>query len=309
MDSKEDIPTGTAIAFLKEKNKIESAVLKSLHVSFSEELKLLDDIFKEVVDREEFFINGEQFIITKEHFVDSVQVVPVSDPSVNSTIERIMKAEAIFQTAMQLPDKVNTIEALKMVFQAQGLDESVIDNLIITPEEVKPADPITENMNMMQGKPVKAGIEQNHDAHIIVHSALEDNDAAKAHIQEHMAFKFMLQMEQVMDIDLTQIDPNNMEVQNIIALKAAQAVEELGLNKYTEENKPIDPNELLAAEIEQQREENIIKKEIAEKNLEKDVFKSQLHFEETKEKLKAEKEMALLEAQIELEKIKNRLGA
>ena len=220
-----------------------------------------------------------------------------------------MKAEAIFQTAMQLPDKVNTIEALKMVFQAQGLDESVIDNLIITPEEVKPADPITENMNMMQGKPVKAGIEQNHDAHIIVHSALEDNDAAKAHIQEHMAFKFMLQMEQVMDIDLTQIDPNNMEVQNIIALKAAQAVEELGLNKYTEENKPIDPNELLAAEIEQQREENIIKKEIAEKNLEKDVFKSQLHFEETKEKLKAEKEMALLEAQIELEKIKNRLGA
>jgi hypothetical protein len=308
MDSKEDIPTGTAIAFLKEKNKIESSVLKSLHASFSEELRLLDDIFKEVVDREEFFINGEQFIITKEHFVDSVQVVPVSDPSVNSTIERIMKAEAIFQTAMQLPDKVNTIEALKMVFQAQGLDESLIDNLIIKPEGVEPADPITENMNMMQGKAVKAGIEQNHDAHIIVHSALEDNDAAKAHIQEHMAFKFMLEMEEAMGIDLTQIDQSNLEVQNMIALKAARAVEELGLNKHTVDNEPIDPNELLAAEIEQKREENIIKKEIADQNLEKEIFKSQLHFEEMKEKLKAEKEMALLEARVEMEKLRNRLG-
>jgi hypothetical protein len=309
MDSKEDIPTGTAIAFLKEKNKVESAVLKSLHVSFSEELRLLDDIFKEVVDREEFFINGEQFIITKEHFVDSVQVVPVSDPSVNSTIERIMKAEAIFQTAMQLPDKVNTIEALKMVFQAQGLDENLIDNLIIKDQEVEPADPVTENMNMMQGKPVKAFIAQNHDAHIVVHSLLEDNDAARAHIQEHMALKFMLEMEEAMDIDLSRIDPRNPEVQNIIALKAAKAVEELGLNKHTEENTQVNPNDLLAAEIEQKREENIIKKEIADMNLEKDVFKSQLHFEEMKEKLKADKEMALLDAKIEMEKIRNRLGA
>jgi hypothetical protein len=229
--------------------------------------------------------------------------------TVGVNIQRVMKAEAIFQTAMQLPDKVNTIEALKMVFQAQGLDESVIDNLIIKPEGVEPADPITENMNMMQGKAVKAGIEQNHDAHIIVHSALEDNDAARAHIQEHMALKFMLEMEEAMGIDLSQIDQNNLEVQNIIALKAARAVEELGLNKHTVDNEPIDPNELLAAEIEQKREENIIKKEIADQNLEKEIFKSQLHFEEMKEKLKAEKEMALLDARIEMERIRSKLGA
>jgi hypothetical protein len=306
MQSKEDIPTGTAIAFLEESNKIQSSVLKSLHASFSEELRLLDDIFKEVVDREEFFINGENYIITKEHFIDSVQIIPVSDPSVNSNIQRIMRAEAVFQTAMQMPDKINSIEVLKMIFKAQGLATDVIESLIVQENEVQPTDPVTENMNMMQNKPVKAGLDQNHDAHIVVHSAV-DTDQAKAHIQEHAAMKFMLQMQQEMGIDLTQIDPNDPEMQNMIAIKAAHAVESLGLNKQDDEDNELNPNALLKADIEQKREHSKVQKEIADMKLEGDVFKTQLHFEETKERLKADKEKALLEARIEIEKLKSRL--
>jgi len=306
MQSKEDIPTGTAIAFLEESNKIQSSVLKSLHVSFSEELRLLDDIFKEVVDREEFFINGENYIITKEHFIDSVQIIPVSDPSVNSNIQRIMRAEAVFQTAMQMPDKINSIEVLKMIFKAQGLATDVIESLIVQENEVQPTDPVTENMNMMQNKPVKAGLDQNHDAHIVVHSAV-DTDQARAHIQEHAAMKFMLQMQQEMGIDLSQIDPNDPEMQNMIAIKAAHAVESLGLNKQDDEDSELNPNALLKADIDQKREHSIIQKEIADMKLESDVFKTQLHFEETKERLKADKEKALLEARIEIEKLKSRL--
>jgi len=307
MQSKEDIPTGTAIAFLEESNKLQSAVLKSLHASFSEELRLLDDIFKEVVDREEFFINGENYIITKEHFIESVQIVPVSDPSINSNMQRIMRAEAVFQTAMQMPDKINGIEALKMIFQAQGLAPDLIESLIVKENEVLPSDPITENMNMMQGKPVKAGLDQNHDAHIVVHSAV-GNDQSKAHIQEHMAMKFMLDMQAAMGIDLATIDPNNPEIQNMIAIKAAEAVETLGLNKYVDEDNTLDPNQLYAADIEQKREANAIKKEIADMKLESDAFKAQLHFEEAKQRMKAEKEQALLEARIEIEKLKNRVA-
>jgi hypothetical protein len=306
MDSKEDIPTGTAIAFLEESNKIQSSVLKSLHVSFSEELRLLDDVFKEVVDREEFFINGENYIITREHFIDSVQLIPVSDPSVNSNIQRIMRAEAIFQTAMQMPDKVNIVEVLKMIFKAQGLSADVIESLIVQEGEVQPTDPISENMNMMQNKPVKAGLDQNHDAHIVVHSAV-DTEQAKAHIQEHAAMKFMLQMQQEMGIDLSQIDPNDPEMQNMIAVKAAHAVESLGLNKQEQEDDELNPNALLKADIDQKREHSVIQKEIADMKLEGDVFKTQLHFEETKERLKADKEKALLEARIEIEKLKSRL--
>lgn len=307
MDSREDIPTGTAVAFLEEKNKIQSAVLKSLHVSFSEELRLLDDIFKEVIDREEFFINGEEYIITKDHYIDSVQIIPVSDPSINSTIQRVMKAEAVLQTAMQLPDKINTLEAVKMIFKAQGLSQDEIDNLIMSEQEVEPRDPITENMDLMQSKPVRAGIEQNHDAHIVVHSAV-DNEASAAHIQEHTALKFMLQMQNEMGIDLSQINPEDVEMQNELALKAAEAITRLGLGNNVDENKQLDPNELIREEIEQKREESLIRKQIADDQLEADTFKTQLHFEETKQKLKLEKEKALLEAKIEMEKLRSKFG-
>lgn len=307
MDSREDIPTGTAVAFLEEKNKIQSAVLKSLHVSFSEELRLLDDIFKEVIDREEFFINGEEYIITKDHYIDSVQIIPVSDPSINSTIQRVMKAEAVLQTAMQLPDKINALEAVKMIFKAQGLTQDEIDNLIMSEQEVEPRNPVTENMDLMQNKPVRAGIEQNHDAHIVVHSAV-DNEASAAHIQEHMALKFMLQMQNEMGIDLSQIDPQDIEMQNELALRAAEAITRLGLGNNVDENKQLDPNELIREEIEQKREESLIRKQIADDQLEADTFKTQLHFEETKQKLKLEKEKALLEAKIEMEKLRSKFG-
>jgi hypothetical protein len=309
MDSKEDIPTGTAIAFLQEKNKIQSKVQKSIHNSFSQELRLLDEIFKEVIDREEFFVNGEEYIITRDHYIDSVQLVPVSDPSINSTIERVMKAEAVFQTAMQLPDKVNAVEAIKMIFKAQGLPQDEIESLLMQDEqqEVEPRDPITENMDLMQSKPVKAGIEQNHDAHIVVHSSV-DNEASAAHIQEHMALKFMLQMQNEMGIDISQIDPNDREAQDMLALKAAEAITALGLGNNVDENKQLDPNELIRAEIEQKREESMIRKQIADDQLEADTFKTQLHFEETKQKLKLEKEKALLEAKIEMEKLRSKFG-
>jgi len=162
-------------------------------------------------------------------------------------------------------------------------------------------------MDLMQGKPVKAGIEQNHDAHIVVHSSV-DNEQSAAHIQEHMALKFMLQMQNEMGIDLSQVDPDDEEMQNQLALKAAEAITALGLGNNVDENKPLDPNQLIMAEIEQKREESLIKKQIADDQLEAASFKTQLHFEETKEKLKLEKEKALLEAKIEMEKLRSKFG-
>lgn len=306
MDSKEDIPTGTAVAFLEEKNRIQAAILKSLHNSLSEELKLLDEMFAEVLVKEEFFIKGEKRIITADDFNMDVQIVPVSDPSVNSTIQKIMKAEAVFQTAMQMPDKVDAFEALKMVFSAQGLSNEEIERLVTKEQEVEPADPVTENMNLMQGKPVKAGIEQNHDAHIVVHSAVQ-NEQSEAHIQEHMALKFMLQMQNEMGIDLSQVPSDDPDIQFELASRAASAIEALGLNRVDNaEDKPLDPNELLAADIEQKREANIIRKQIADDKLEADTFKTQMDFEKEKMKVKQAEEEAELRYKAEIEKIQSR---
>jgi hypothetical protein len=307
MDSKEDIPTGTAVAFLEEKNRIQAAVLKSLHNSLSEELKLLDEMFAEVLVKEEFFIKGEKRIITADDFVADVQIVPVSDPSVNSTVQRIMKAEAVFQTAMQMPEKVDAFEALKMVFAAQGLSNEEIERLVTKEQEIEPADPITENMNLMQGKPVKAGIQQNHDAHIVVHSAVQ-NEQSAAHIQEHMALKFMLQMQNEMGIDLSQVPEDDQELQYELASRAAAAIEALGLNKVDqgEGEQSLDPNALLAADIEQKREENIIKKQIADDKIEAETFKTQMNFEIEKMKTKQAEEEAKLKYETEIQKISSR---
>ena len=206
---------------------------------------------------------------------------------------------------MQLPDKINTIEVIKMIFKAQGLSPDEIENLLVKDQEVEPRDPVTENMDLMQGKPVKAGIQQT------VHSAPlhgVQNEQSAAHIQEHMALKFMLQMQNEMGIDISQIDPDDQEAQNMLALKAAEAITALGLANNLDENKQLDPNELIRAEIEQKREESMIRKQIADDQLEADTFKTQPHFEETKQKLQLEKEKALLEAKIEMEKLKSKFG-
>lgn len=306
MDSREDIPTGTAVAFLEEKNRIQASILKSLHNSLSEELKLLDEMFAEVLVKEEFFIKGEKRIITTDDFVDDVQIVPVSDPSVNSTVQKIMKAEAVFSTAMQMPDKVDTFEVLKMVFAAQGLSPEEVERLVSKEQQVEPLDPITENMNLMQGKPVKAGIEQNHDAHIVVHSAIE-NEQAAAHIQEHMALKFMLQMQNEMGIDISQVPPDDPDIQYELASRAAAAIEAIGLNKVdSAEDKPLDPNELIAADIEQKKEANIIKKQIADDRLEVDSFRAQMEFEKEKMKVEQAREEAELKYEAEIRKITSR---
>jgi hypothetical protein len=218
-----------------------------------------------------------------------------------------MKAEAVFQTALQMPEKVNAFEALKMVFSAQGLSSEEIERLVTKDQEVEPLDPITENMNIMQGKPVRAGIEQNHDAHIVVHSAVQ-NEQSAAHIQEHMALKFMLQMQNEMGVDLSQVSPDDPEMQYELASRAAAAIESLGLNKpeAMDEDKPLDPNELIAADIEQKREANIIKKQIADDKIEAETFKTQMDFEKEKMKVKQAQEEARLRYEAELQKITSR---
>jgi hypothetical protein len=144
-------------------------------------------------------------------------------------------------------------------------------------------------MNMMQDKPVKAGLYQNHDAHMVVHSEVETAQS-KAHIQDHMAMKFLIEMQNIMGVNLNEIDLNDPEVQNELALKAAQAVGQLKLNSGEGENSELDPNQLYAMDIHQKEEANKVKKEIAIMKQEGEAFKSQLHFEETKQRLKVEKE-------------------
>ena len=156
LDSREDIPTGTAMAFLEVNNRIQSAVLRSIHHSLSEELQLIDKLLREPADNSE-----------------DIQIIPISDPASNSIVQRIMKAQSMMQLAQQAPELHDMREVFKLNYQAQGLDEEDIDKILKPTqekEEVLPLDPISENLNAMMGIPIKAAIWQEHAADKLSHA-------------------------------------------------------------------------------------------------------------------------------------------
>jgi hypothetical protein len=306
LDSKEDIPVGTAMAFLETSNRIQSTVLRSMHASLSNELQLLTKIFSKTLSVETFNSGSKKQQVTAEDFFDELAIVPVSDPSVNSTPQRIMKARATLETAMQDPGAHNMREVFKMNYKAQGLDDQEIER-ILKPEqeeeEVIPLDPVTENENLILGKPVKAAIWQYHAGHILAHGLIADQypdlkPVIMAHIREHQAYEYLIKAEEMLGAQLPPLEElQNPEIQNSIAMGIAEALERNG-DSTSSEPEPVDPNAILMEEI-------ASKERIANLNAETDIFKSQMDFEKEKMKIESNKEIAQLKADTELTKQEN----
>jgi len=307
LDSKEDIPTGTTLALLETNNRIQSAVLRSIHYSLTQELQLIDKTFRKTLNNETFTNNNQKQEISNDDFVDEVVIIPISDPVMNSTPQRIMRAESVLRVSQQDPQLHNMREIFKMVYKAQGLPEEEIEH-ILKPDpqqqqqEVLPLDPITENMNAMQGLPLKAAIWQDHDAHIVTHAPFVDEvPDIKAHIQEHRAFKYLVDMQMQLGFELPPLEElKNPELQNLIALKVAQITK--SNNEQEQSAPPIDPNALLMADIEQKQAEIASKERIANLKAETDIFKAQLDFEKEKAKIESDEDIAKLKSETELTK-------
>jgi len=313
--SKEDISTGTALAMLEERNKLPSAILKSLHMSFSEELQLLSKLFRNSVEYEEFYLRGEKRELSAEDFSEQVAIIPVSDPSVNSSIQRMYRAESIFRLAQQAPEMHDMHEVYKMVYKAQGIDEEQIDKLLKPepqPEEVMPLDPSTENINMLLGKPAQTAIWQEHSAHKIIHGMFaaqhSDNQELQAsimaHIKEHEAQEYLIQQQQLLGAELPPLETlQNPEVQNAIAMAIAEKLDQQMTNEQMQaQQSAIDSNALLMEDIKQKQQDTEAKERIAKLKAETDVFKAQLDFEIEKAKINSNEDIAELKAETELTK-------
>lgn len=306
MDSKEDIPTGTAVAFLETANRIQSAVLRSIHYSFTEELQLLAKIFSQTMGIETFSNAGDEMEITSEDFIDQIRIIPVSDPSTNSIAQRVMKARSALDIALQDPNSHNMPEVFRMVYKAQGLDEEEIDLILKKEEtEVLPLDPASENANIILGLPVKAAIYQEHAAHKFMHASLAESypdlkPAIFAHIREHEALEYIIQMQQLLGQELPPEELlQNPEIQNSIALALAQSLESSGFMS-TEQEQSIDPNEVIMAQVAQKQEEIAARERIAQEKTEMDAFKATLELEKEKAKIESNENIAQLKAEVEL---------
>jgi len=246
-----NMPVGTTLAIIERSMKVMSAVQQRLYESFTQELNVLYEIVRDfMLDQPYPFALGddEQDASRQEDYGMNIDVVPVADPNATTMAQRIMQMQAITQLMQQAPDIYNKKEVHRQMIRILGSDQA---DLFVPPDsDVLPRDPITENMDLINQKPVKAGPEQNHEAHISVHMAaiqdpkmqqmMQQNPsapaimaAAAAHIQEHLAFQYRKQIEEQLGVQLPPPDqplPEDIEYQ-LAGLVADAAQKLLGVNK------------------------------------------------------------------------------
>tara|TARA_R100001163_G_C5066084_1_gene204329 strand:- start:682 stop:3102 length:2421 start_codon:yes stop_codon:yes gene_type:complete len=239
-DMGQEAPVGTTIAMLERGSKIMSAIHKRLHYAQKTEFKLLARVFAESLPPEYPYdvVGGSRTIYARD-FDGQVDVLPVSDPNIFSMSQRVVLAQTQLQLAQSAPQLHNLREAYFKMYTALGVQN--IDEILEPPEEMFPKDPVQENQDALMGMPLKAFMEQNHDAHIAAHTAfmqnpmVQQNPAAvqvlQAHIQEHQAMKYRLQVQQLLAEQGIQLPPEGqpvpMEVQNQIAMLAAEATQQI----------------------------------------------------------------------------------
>ena len=245
-DVNPNAPVGTTVALIEQGSKSFSAIHKRLHYAQGQEFKLLAKLnAKYLPDQFEFALSGSSEMIYAADFDARIDVIPVSDPNIFSTAQRIAQAQSILQMANAAPQLHNIYEAYKRMYEAIRIPN--IDQILIEPKEAVRLDPIDENMSVMYGKPIRAFPEQDHDSHIAVHMqfmqdpSLAGNPGAAAmqpllvaHIAEHVALLYRQRMQASIgvpmptmpnlrdpDFEFEDIDP---AMDMIISQKAAQVV-------------------------------------------------------------------------------------
>ena len=246
-DGRQDAPVGTTVALMEAATRVQSATLKRAHKSLGQELKLIADLFGEYLPEAPypFPVKGGQTAIMRADFVNNIDVIPVSDPNLSSSAQRMLRAEALLRFATQQPDMHDLHAAFKQMYMEMGIEPEKIDAILPNKMiEPKPLDPLTENQNAIVGLPLRAGEYQDHDAHIAAHAPIaQDNPNLQAHINEHLALKLRVQVQQVLGQQLPPPGaPLPPEVENQLALAVAEAMQQLApMYKPQPEQPPVDP--------------------------------------------------------------------
>ena len=253
-DMSANTPVGTTLAVLERTLKVMSAVQARVHYSMKQELGLLKDIIRDYTPPDYDYEPDVGTRFAKQSDYDNVDVIPVSDPNAATMSQKVVQYQAVLQLAQQAPQIYDMPQLHRQMLDVLGIKNA--KKLVKLENDKKPEDPITENMNIINMKPVKAFLYQDHQAHIQVHmNAMKDpkitqligqnpnapaiGAAAMAHINEHLAFEYRRQMEQLMGIDLPELEqedeqgiPREMEVR--ISAMAAQASNQLLGRNQTE---------------------------------------------------------------------------
>ena len=216
-DMSANAPVGTTLALLERTLKPMAAVQSRVHYAMKQEFKLLRKIIAEYAPEEYLYVPDRGEPRARRDDYAMVEVIPVSDPNSSTMAQRVVQYQTVLQMAQATPQIYDLPQLHRQMIEVLGIKNA--DKLVPTKDDIKPTDPVSENMNAIVGKPIKAFIYQDHAAHIAAHQAfMQDpqimafvgqNPAAQqimaalnAHIAEHIAFDYRSQMETKLGVPL-----------------------------------------------------------------------------------------------------------
>jgi len=249
-DMSANSPVGTTLAILERTLKVMSAVQARIYYAMKQEFKLLKGIIRDYTPTEYSYEPEVGDRRAKQSDYDNVDVIPVSDPNAATMSQKVVQYQAVMQMAQQYPQIYDLPELNKQMLEVLGIKN--IGKLIPSADDQKPKDPVSENMAIINGKPVKAFIYQDHQAHIAVHmAAMQDpkiqqmvgqnpqagaiQAAAMAHINEHVAFEYRKQLEEQLGVPLPKPDetlPEDVEFE--LSKVMAEAAKKLAAKSASE---------------------------------------------------------------------------
>ena len=247
-DMSANAPVGTTLALLERTLKPMAAVQARVHYAMKQEFKLLKTLLAEYAPAEYSYQPQRGEVGARQADYMLVEVIPVSDPNSSTMAQRVVQYQAVLQMSQSAPQIYDLPQLHRQMIEVLGVKNA--DKLVPIKEDMKPADPISENMNALIGKPMKAFIYQDHDAHIATHTTFMQDPAVaqmigqnpqaqqimaalQAHIAEHLGFNYRKQIEERLGVPLP---PPNEELDEDVEIQLARLVADAG-KQLTEAHK------------------------------------------------------------------------
>ena len=317
-DMNANSPVGTTLAILERTLKVMSAVQARIHYAMKQEFKLLAGIIRDYTPEEYSYEPEIGDRRAKQSDYDCCEVIPVSDPNAATMSQKVVQYQAVMQMAQANPQIYDQVELNRQMLEVLGVKN--IGKLIPNADDKKPKDPVSENMDIINGKPTKAFIYQDHQAHLQVHmAAMQDpklmqmmsqnpqaqmiQAAALAHINEHIAFEYRKQLEEQLGVPLPKPDenlPEDVEVElSRLTAAAAQkllAKDQAEMQQQQAQQQQQDPL------IQMQQQELAIKQQESQAKAQKMMADTQIDQQRVElEKAKLELEKAKIDSHERLE--------
>jgi hypothetical protein len=307
-DMNQQAPVGTTLALLERSMKVMAAVQARLHSAMKREFEILAVIVRDNAPHSYPYDEDGKEMMSEQDFDDRIDVIPVSDPNAATMAQRIMQYQAALQLAGTAPQMYDLPQLHRQMLDVLGIKDA--DQIIPLEDEIPAREPVAENMDILNEKPVKAFQWQDHEAHITAHvSAAEDpkiqelvsqspsaqaiQSALAAHITEHIAFQYRAEIEKQLGAPLPPLDEEMPpEVENQLSRLVAEASQ-----KVLQANQA----EMQQQQAQEQAEDPII--QMRQKELQIREMETMANIEEKKERLRLDYEKMRDRGNVERERI------